>query len=247
MLCAVAMMSWDLKHPEAEISLRVDAEGALAGGTAISSASGSLRGYVFNPSLFLPQSADNFYPGKALGKGTLSILRNDTDKATFTGTCELVSGEIAEDLAHYYAQSEQTPSAVNLGLLIDNEARVRTCGGFIIQQLPFADPAIAAQIEENLQATPNVSDLMDMGLSIQDILSKFVFKGLSWQQNEEKDLRFQCSCSRDKFSKALLLLGIEELQNMQEGIKPVCQYCNTEYEFTNMDMNNLIKELQDKL
>ncbi|MDY0150942.1 MAG: Hsp33 family molecular chaperone HslO [Candidatus Cloacimonas sp.] len=246
MLSAVAMMSWDLKHPEAEVTLRVDGEGPLAGAVAICTAQGFLRGYAFNPRFFLDNATANFLPGKAIGHGKLSIIRNDTNKQAFTGTCELISGEIAEDLAHYYAQSEQIPTAVNLGVLIDKEAKIRASGGFIIQQLPFAEPAIAEIIQSNIATTPNISDLMDMGLDLEEILMRFVFKGLQWKKHEEKQLLYHCSCTRERFSRALLLLGAEELQEMQEGIKPVCQYCGTEYAFSHTDMLSLINELKVK-
>ncbi|MDD4309346.1 MAG: Hsp33 family molecular chaperone HslO [Candidatus Cloacimonetes bacterium] len=246
MLSAVAMLSWELKHPDAEITLRVDSKGDLSGGVAICSSKGYLRGYASNPKLFYESSAENFMLGKALGKGTISLLRNDVNTKTYTGTCELVSGEIGEDLAYYFLQSEQIPSAVNLGILLDKDAIIRAAGGFIIQQLPFADTEIANKIYQNIQNTPNISDLMDMGLSMQDILSRFVFKDIQWQINETKEISFKCSCTRERFVSALMLLGKQELQSMQDGIKPVCNYCNTEYHFNHDDMQTLIKQIEDK-
>lgn len=244
LLTATAMMSWDLKHPQAEVTLRVDGDGALEGAVAICTAEGKLRGYAHNPKLFIADKLnDNFFIGKQLGKGTITTIRNDAKSKPYTGTCALVSGEIAEDLAEYYLQSEQIPTAVNLGLLIDKDAIVRASGGFIIQQLPFADLQVADTISSNIQATPNVSDLMDMGYSIEDILSKFVFKGISLQKHEEKSIEYACTCSREKFGKALMLLGKEELSEMAEGIEPVCQYCNTVYVFSHDDMINLINNL----
>jgi len=266
LLTAVAMMSWDLKHPQAEVTLRVDGDGALEGAVAICNAEGMLRGYAHNPKLLIEDKLkDNFFIGKHLGKGTITTIRNDAKSKPYTGTCALVSGEIAEDLAEYYLQSEQISTAVNLGILIDKDARVRAAGGFIIQQMPlvshdnaakvgsggsasastmpFADLQVADMLSSNIQATPNVSDLMDMGYSIEDILSKFVFKGISWQKHEEKSIAYACTCSRDKFSKALLLLGKKELSEMASGIEPVCQYCNTVYVFSHDDMINMINNL----
>ena len=243
LLTSVAMMSWELKQPQAEITMRVDAEGALAGGVAICTAEGYLRGYAHNPSLYLADKADNFLIGKALGKGTLSIQSNAAEHKAYTGTCKLVSGEIGDDLAYYYQQSEQVPSAVNLGILIDKDAVIRSAGGFIIQQLPYADPATSEIIQANLLQTPNLSDLMDMGLSIPEVFSRFVFKDIQWQINETREISFHCLCSRDRFTQALLLLGKEELVSMHDGIKPVCHYCNTEYVFNHDDMINMIKLL----
>lgn len=243
LLAASAMMSWDLKHPKAEISLRVDGDGALQGAVAICTAEGKMRGYANNPKLFLDNPADNLRPGKHLGKGTITVIRNDAKKTPYTGTCELVSGEIAEDLAAYYQQSEQIDTAVNLGILIDQDARVRSCGGFIIQQLPFADESISEKLRSNILATPNISDLMDMGLNIVDILERFVLKGITWSIVDRREIEYACSCSRERFANALRMLGKAELQEMVDGIKPICHYCNTEYVFSHNDMIDIIKQL----
>ncbi len=243
MISAAAMLSWDLKHPAAELTLQVRADGALKGGMVICSASGTLKGYVQEPQLYLPKPSDNFLVGKALGKGTLSLVRSEPGKQSYTGTCELISGEIAEDLAYYYQQSEQVPTAVNLGLLIDKSASVRAAGGFIIQQLPLAESAIAEKINANLTATPNLSDLMDMGYSVEYILERFVFKELAWQINQKSDLAYACDCSRERFAKALLLLGKAELETLREGIKPFCNFCKQEYAFDSDEIQVLIDEL----
>lgn len=242
MISASAMLAWDLKDSLSEVTFRVDGDGALVGAVIICTAEGHIRGYAQNPRLFLPDVADNFQVGKALGKGTLNIMHSKKGRTSYSGTCELITGDIAEDLANYFLQSEQIPTAVNLGILIAPDATVRSSGGFIIQQLPFADQDIAEQINQNLNATPNVSDLMDMGLSLSEILNRFVFKGISWHTNEERELQYKCNCSRERFSRALLLLGKEELSTMQEGITPICHYCSKSYTFDPADMELLLSE-----
>lgn len=245
MISAAAMLSWDLKDEGSEVTKRIDCEGDIKGAIVICTQDGRLRGYTKKPQLFYNNREDNFKVGKAIGKGTLTISRDLKGIRSYLSTTELISGEIAEDLAYYFQQSEQIPTAVNLGVLIDKTAKVRAAGGFIIQQLPFADEKTADIINENLNLTPNLSDLMDMGLSIPDVLSRFVFKGIQWQINEEKDIAYHCNCSSELFSKALLLLGKEELQTLKEGIKPVCLYCNKVYDFTAEDIQQLIKQLQE--
>lgn len=242
MLCGAAMLSMDLKRPEAEITIRINGQGELQGGVAICTASGFLRGYAYQPKLLLSEARDNFFTGKALGNGTMTIMRTEPDKTPHSGTIDLVSGEIAEDLAYYFSQSEQIPSAVNLGVLIDPNARIRSAGGFIIQQLPNAKPELADKLNDNIAQTPHISDLMDMGLSIEEIMNRFVLKDIPWQINEQRAIAYKCKCSKDRFAAALVTLGAQELESMTDGIKPVCHYCNTEYIFTHQDMIDIINK-----
>lgn len=243
LLTAVALMSSELKAPRSEISIRVDAQGPLKGGIVIANKEGMLKGYAFVPQLFLPDNQDNFLVGKALGQGIFTVIRQSGLKAPYQGRVELIDGEIGTDLARYYQQSEQLPSAVNLGVLIDKEARIRAAGGILIQALPQADESIALQIEENMKNTPNVSDLMDMGLSIEDILSKFVLKNLPWKISKSSTIQYQCDCSKARFARGLLLLGKAELEGMWEEISPVCHYCNQSYTFSKEEIGELIKSL----
>ena len=243
LITAVALMSSELKAPRSEISIRVDADGPLKGGIVIANKEGMLKGYAFVPQLLLPENQDNFLVGKNLGKGNFTVIRQSGLKAPYQGTIQLQDGEIGTDLASYYQQSEQLPSAVNLGVLIDQEARVRAAGGILIQALPGADPDIALQIEENMINTPNVSDLMDMGHTIEEILGKFVLKNLSWMVSKTTPIKYQCDCSKERFSRGLLLLGKAELQDLQEEISTVCHYCDQSYAFTKEEIDELIASL----
>ncbi|MCK9585235.1 MAG: Hsp33 family molecular chaperone HslO [Candidatus Cloacimonetes bacterium] len=243
LITAVALMSGELKAPHSEISIRIDADGPLKGGIVIANKEGMLKGYAFVPQLWLPENQDNFQVGKGLGKGTFTVIRQSGLKAPYQGRIELLDGEIGTDLAQYYHQSEQLPTAVNLGVLIDQGARIRAAGGILIQALPQADTDLSLQIEENMKNTPNVSDLMDMGLTIEDILNRFVLKNLSWQISKSTPIRFHCDCSKARFARGLLLLGKDELQGLREDISPVCHYCNKAYTFTKEEIENLIKSL----
>jgi molecular chaperone Hsp33 len=245
MISGVALMSGELKAPRSQISIRVDAEGPLKGAIVIASKEGDIKAFAFEPQFWAEQPESNFRVGEHLGKGSLSVIRQSGLKAPYTGRIELIDGEIASDLAAFYDKSEQTATAVNLGVLIDADARVRAAGGILIQQLPNADPEIAEHISINLAQTPNISDLMDMGLSLEDILNKFVLKGLQWKINKETPLRYHCDCSRERFARGLLLLGKAELETMLEGIDPVCHYCNNSYPFSGEDIRNLIKSLEE--
>lgn len=243
LITAAALMSGELKSHLSEVSIRIDAEGPLKGGLVIASKEGMLKGYAFVPQLWMPENRDNLKVGKALGKGTLTVIKQTWLNAPYEGKIELLTGEIGHDLAHYYLQSEQIHTAVNLGVLIDKKARIRAAGGILIQALPQADKKLIAQLEENLINTPNISDLMDMGLTINQILDIFVLKELPWQISKTTPIKFQCHCSKERFADVLLLLGKEELQSMKEEISPVCHYCNTAYTFSKEEIEELIRSL----
>jgi molecular chaperone Hsp33 len=243
LITAAALMSLELKAPGSELTLRVEGDGLLKGATVTATQTGKVRGYAFEPALFLEDNPENFKPGKHLGKGILTVSRHLPDRSPQQGHTNLVTGGIAEDLAHYYLQSEQLPTAINLGILIGKDAQIRAGGGFMIQQLPQADPKAADKLIANLGATPNVSDLMDMGLDMPDILNRFVFKEMEFELTESHPLRYHCPCSKQRFAKALRLLGREELLDLAEGISPICHYCNKQYRFEAEDMYEIIRSL----
>ncbi len=246
MISATAMLSLDLKVPQAEVSLRLDGDGPLRGALMICNGLGDLRGYAFEPQLWLDKVEDNFSPVRALGSGTLSVIRSQPNQKPVTGTTALGEGELAQNLAHYYDQSEQIPTVVNLGVLIDKTASVRASGGFIIQQLPDADPKLADELIDSLHKTPNVSDLMDMGLSLPEIITRFVVAGEKLDLDPVHTIRYRCNCSRGRFERALRLLGKAELEDMREGIDPQCHFCNASYHFSSGDINSLIVSLETK-
>ncbi|HNX37363.1 MAG TPA: Hsp33 family molecular chaperone HslO [Candidatus Cloacimonadota bacterium] len=243
LITSAALVAMDIKQEYGEIVLRIDSQAPLKGGIVIISRNGDLRGYSFNPGLFFENKAENFNVGEFLKPGLLSVIRQDDSGKPFTGVVNLESGEIGEDLASYYLQSEQIPTAVNLGVLIDQHAKVRASGGFMIQQLPQADSTISDQIIESMNQMPNLSDLMDMGMTVIEILKKFILKEYDYTITETRSIQFHCNCSKERFSNALLLLGKDELETMREGIEPICHYCNTKYAFSKEDIQNIITRI----
>lgn len=246
MISATAMISLDLKVPEAEVSLRLDGDGPLRGALMLCSGKGELRGYALKPQLWLEETAENLQPIKMLGNGTLTVMRSYPNRTPSTGTTTLSEGELAQNLAHYFDQSEQIPTVVNLGVLIDKTASVRASGGFIIQQMPDADPKLADELVEALAKTPNVSDLMDMGLTLPEILTRYVIPEGELDLKPAHPIRYLCNCSRERFERALLLLGPQELEEMREGIDPTCHFCNASYHFSLTDIDKLIASLEGK-
>jgi len=236
----------DIKNENSEITLRIDGDGELKGGLVVCNEKGHVRGYLKTPKLFLEDTEDNFHPGRSLGEGTLGVIRQSPHAQPWIGSTELITGEIAEDLAHFYLQSEQVPSAVALGILIDPDAKIRACAGFMIQQLPFAAADKAQRLIQNLQNTPNLSDLMDMGLSIVEVLERFVFKELDLNLSEFRQIEYRCNCSKEVVARSLITLGLEELESLKEGITPVCHYCNAKYNFTASEIADLIQVLKEQ-
>jgi molecular chaperone Hsp33 len=244
LLSAALLMGADIKDESQSLTLNVEAEGPLKGAIAIYKPTGLVRGYAKNPDYFDDVIANNWQIGKLLGKGTLNIIKDLKLKSPVTGTIELVTGEIAEDVASYYAKSEQTPTAVSLGVLFDKDGTIRAAGGYLIQQMPDTLPADAEKLVFNLANTPYITDLLDMGLSWTDILNKMIFKDMDWSVTDSYTVKYQCTCSKDRFANALRLLGRNELESMKEGISPVCHYCNTQYEFSPDDMQMILAALQ---
>ena len=247
MISAAAMLSLDLKARDAEVSLKLEGDGPLRGAMVICRKNGDLRGYAYQPQYFAEPPQENFNPVGQLGRGTLSVIRSSPRAKPTMGFTPLEEGEVAQNLAVYFDRSEQVPSAVDLGVLIDPRARVVAAGGFIIQQMPGADPASAEELIAALERVPNVSDLMDMGLSLPRILEKFVFPDGSLDLVPAGEIRWRCTCSKQRFARALKLLGRAELETMREGIDPVCHFCNRSYRFTPADIGRLLISLEDRL
>jgi molecular chaperone Hsp33 len=243
LLTAALLMGADIKDEAASLTLNVEAKGPLKGAIAIYESGGNVRGYAKNPSFFDENIKNNWQIGKLLGKGNLNIIKDMRLKAPETGTIALVTGEIGEDIAHYYLQSEQIPTAVSLGVLFNKEGTISAAGGYIMQQLPSASAADVEKLKANLDNTPYITDLLDMGLDWEGILSKMLFKDMDVSIHDTLAVRYHCSCSKERFANALRLLGRKELETMTAGISPVCHYCNKQYDFSADDMQQILKSL----
>jgi len=243
LLTAALLMGSELKSEVSSLTINVEAEGLLKGAIAIYEPDGMVRGYAKNPHFFDEQIKNNWQVGKLLGKGTLNVIKDLKMKAPMTGTIELIIGEIAEDIAHYYLHSEQIPTAVSLGVLFDSGGKILSAGGYLIQQMPSAIPEDVDKLMINLANTPYITDLLDMGIDWERILAEMLFKDMDWAVSKTIPVKYHCSCSRERFANALRLLGKEELQTMLSGIAPVCHYCNKQYEFTGEDIQQIISSL----
>ena len=243
-LMAAALLGATLKNGET-VTLRIFGDGPLGGIIAQAGADGCVRGYVQEPQTDLPPKAPGKLDvGRAVGQGHLYITKDLGLKEPYTGTSPLVSGEIAEDLTYYFAQSEQTPSVVALGVLVAPSGEVIAAGGYLIQLLPGAEEEVVKQLETNVAAVRQVSDLVGQGLRAERILET-VLAGMELQVLESKEVRFDCRCSKERLGGVLVSLGWQELAEMaaQGGAELKCHFCEEVYHFNKAELEQLMQEL----
>ena len=247
LLSAASMMGNMQKVENGSITLQVKGGGPLGTVLAVSDAEGNVRGYVQHPQVSLMEK----YRGKldvggAVGtEGMLTVIRDLQMKEPYVGSVELVSGEIAEDITEYFVQSEQTPTACALGVLVDTDQRVRAAGGYIIQLLPGAPDETISRIEEGISKAGAVTGMLDRGLSAEQVLQT-VMEGLDLEILETTPVSYRCYCSRDRVVSTLISLGREELRQIVEDRETIhieCQFCDTIYDFTPDEIREILKNL----
>jgi len=243
-LTMTAILGLNLKG-EDTVSVRVLGDGPLGAVIATAGARGQVRGYVFNPAVDLPlNDAGKFDVGRAVGKnGFLHVTKDLGLKQPYTGSVPLVTGEIGEDFAHYFAKSEQTPAAVGVGVLIDPSAKVLAAGGYLVQALPGADEQTVETLERNVTAMEPVSTLIHWGVTPEEIARRLL-QGLTPVFHQSQPLEFKCNCSRDKIERILLSMGSEELSSMikEGGAELNCHFCRETYTFNAAELEKLLQE-----
>lgn len=245
MLTAAAMMGSMLKGDKDLLTLQVRGEGPLQGIVVTSDSKAQVKGYVFNPSVEIP----DLIPGKlnvsgAIGAGHLSVIKDIGMREPYAGKIELVTGEIAEDLTYYFAQSEQTPSAIGLGVLVETDTSIRRAGGFIIQLLPDATDEMIDRLEKKLATIPYVSDLLDMGQTPEGIL-EMILGDFDLKIMDTIPTTFYCNCTRERVEKALISIGKDELEKIIREDKKAnlhCHFCSKEYDFNEDQLVALLEE-----
>ena len=245
MLTAAAMMGTMLKGDKDLLTLQVRGEGPLQGIVVTSDSKAQVKGYVFNPGVEVP----DLIPGKlnvsgAIGPGHMSIIKDIGMREPYAGKIELVTGEIAEDLTYYFAQSEQTPSAIGLGVLVETDTSIRRAGGFIIQLLPDATDEMIDRLEKKLATIPYVSDLLDMGATPEDIL-QMILGDFDLKIMDRIPTTFYCNCTRERVEKALISIGKDELEKIIREDKKAnlhCHFCSKEYDFNEEQLVALLEE-----
>lgn len=234
LLSAGAMMGSMLKGDGDLLTINVKGDGPVRGLTVTADSHGNVKGYPVVADVLLPASPNGKLDvGRAVGHGTLSVSKDLGMKEPYSGQVLLVSGEIAEDLTHYFAVSEQIPSSVGLGVLMERNNTVRQAGGFLLQLMPFAEEAVIDRLEENLKGVTSVTRMLDEGDSPERMLEKLL-AGLDVKLTDTMPAAFHCECSREKIEKVLTGLGKSELAAMIDDGKEVevnCSFCGRHYLF----------------
>lgn len=242
LLSAGCMMGCMLKGDQDLISLIINGDGPVKGITVTADSKGNVKGYANVSDVILPANAKGKLDvAGAVGNGTLRVIKDMGLKEPYSGQTSLQTGEIAEDLTYYFAVSEQVPSSVGLGVLMEKNNTVKQAGGFIIQLMPFAEDSTIAKLEENLNKISSVTTLLDEGNTPEQLLD-ILLEGLQVQITDTMPVQFSCNCSRERVEKALISVGSKELQEMIDDGKDIevnCHFCNTNYTFSVDELKNM--------
>lgn len=243
MLTAGSIMGAMLKSEKDLITLQITGSGPLKGVLVTSDSKSNVKGYVVNPDADLPLKPDGKLDvGNAVGAGTLKIIKDVGLKDPYVGSIELISGEIADDLTYYFAQSEQVPSSVGLGVLVDTDCTIKHSGGFIVQLMPGADEEIIDKLEKKLMTIPYVTDMLNDGYSAEKMLEA-ILGDLELEIFEKSPMQYKCTCSKDRVEKAIISLGKKEISQIIEEDKKAeltCQFCGKVYNFNETELKDIL-------
>ena len=244
LLTAASIMGSMMKGEKDVLTLQIECGGPIGGITVTADSNADVKGYVNNPNVILPPNAQGKLDvSGALGPGFLNVIKDIGLREPYNGQTHLVSGEIAEDLTYYFATSEQVPSSVGLGVLMDKDNHVRQAGGFIIQVMPDTDDEVIDKLEARLGEVHSVTEMLDKGMTPEDILN-YVLEGMDVEILETVPTQYKCDCSFERVSKVIASLGKKELQEMIDDGKPVevnCQFCGSHYKFDTEQLKEFIK------
>ena len=245
LMTGAVMMGSMMKNDTDLVTVQIRGVGPAKGITATADSKGHVNGYALFPQVMLPPSVEGKLDvGKAIGDGYLRVIKDLGLKEPYVGTIQLRTGEIAEDLTYYFATSEQTPSAVGLGVLMNKDNTVRQAGGFIVQLMPFVKDEVLEKLEEKLQNIKSVTQILDEGNSPEQML-EILLGDMGLEITEKLPCSFHCNCDKGRVEKALISLGRDELDDMikkGETIELSCQVCNKKYYFTIEELKSIISK-----
>lgn len=245
LLMGGAMMGVMLKGEEDMLTLQIQCQGPIKGLTVTADSKGRVKGYVNEPGVMLPPNAKGKLDvSGALGLGILSVMKDMGLKEPYASQTELKTGEIAEDLTYYFAASEQVPSSVGLGVLMEHNNTVKQAGGFIIQLMPFTDEDVIARLEKKLAEMEPITTLMDRGMNPEEML-EYILGEFEPEIMDKMPMEFACNCSKERIEKAIISLGRKEIQTMirdGESIEVNCHFCNSHYQLSVGELTELLRK-----
>ncbi len=250
LLTATSMMGDMLKNSKDSITLKIDGGGPIGSIVTAADSYGNVRGYAVNPVVEIPLKPNGKLDvsGAVGTDGSLYVMKDLGLKEPYNGFIPIATGEIAEDITAYYAVSEQIPTVCALGVLVNPDLSVRKSGGYIIQLLPAAtgDEEIIYRLEKNISSMKSVTELLDSGKDIEEIV-RIALDGFEVEVLDERNAAYKCNCSRERFEKALISLGTEELEDLVRDLPEAqmqCQFCNKTYTFTDKEIRKLIDNIK---
>lgn len=245
LLTAGAIMGSMCKNSTDVLTLQIQCSGPIGGLTVTSNAKAQVKGYVNHPEVMLPPSPKGKLDvGRALDLGILSVIKDIGLKEPYLGQANLVSGEIAEDLTYYFATSEQIPTSVALGVLMEKDNTVKHAGGFIIQLMPFAEEKLISDLEQRLQGFSSITSLMDEGVTPEDMITR-LFEGYDITINDSITPEYHCDCSKERVYKTVMSIGRKDIEEMIADNKPIevnCHFCNHNYLFSVDELKSMLNE-----
>lgn len=245
LLTAGAMMGTMMKNDKDILTIKIQCDGPIKGLTVTADVHGNVKGFAEEPMVILPASEKGKLDvAKALGLGVLSVIKDMGLKEPYVGDTILTTSEIAEDLTYYFATSEQVPSSVGLGVLMEKDNTVKQAGGFIIQVMPFVEDEVVDRLEANIAKLEPVTNMLDKGMTPEQILET-VLKGMEVEFTDTMPTKFACNCSKSRVEKALISIGRKDIQEMIDDGKEIemhCHFCNTSYPFSVEELKEILKK-----
>lgn len=239
------MMGAMLKGENDLLTLQVSGDGPIKGMTVTADAKGNVKGYAIEPQVMLPpNAAGKLDVGGAVGSGMLRVIKDMGLKEPYVGQTVLQTGEIAEDLTYYFATSEQVPSCVGLGVLMEKDNTVKQAGGFVIQLMPFTEDEVISKLEENIKKFPSVTSVLDEGKTAEEMLG-ILLDGLDMEITDTMPAQFYCNCDKKRVEKAIISIGKKDIEEMiaeNKDIEVNCHFCNTSYTFSVEELKEMLKK-----